>query len=559
MSTPRHLAAELDAGWAALRRAAWTEARGAFAAVVDQAESAEAYEGLAWAAFWLLDVEALFSARERAYQLYREAGDLLSAARVGTWIASDHIDFRGDDAVANGWMRRASRLLDGLDEAPEHGWLAAHQGFDALLRENDVTAGRELGAIAAAIGRRVESAELEAVGMAIEGLALVTRGQVTDGMPLLDEAAAAALAGRFEHLWAVPWTTCCQIYACERVHDLERAGQWCRKVEEFSASASIDFAWGLCRAHHAGVLVWQGAWSEAEQELGEAARVLERSRPLWGVETTVRLAELRRRQGRLHEAASLFKLAEGQPLALVGMGELSLDRGDWDAARDFAERMLRRTPTENRTERLGALQVLLRALVQGGEQERSRVVLAELDALAEMVPTSLVRATASFCAGIVARRSDEPEAARRWFEDAVDLYARAGVPYEEARARLELAIVNTSTGRPATAAEQADRARVILTRLGASREAERASRLLGPGRDDGERGHEPPTLTSREQEILSLVAQGMTDGEIASSLVLSQHTVHRHVANILTKLGAPSRAAAVASAAARNLLEVSTD
>ncbi|MGN6215430.1 MAG: response regulator transcription factor, partial [Solirubrobacterales bacterium] len=61
-------------------------------------------------------------------------------------------------------------------------------------------------------------------------------------------------------------------------------------------------------------------------------------------------------------------------------------------------------------------------------------------------------------------------------------------------------------------------------------------------------------LTSRETEVLTLVANGLSDREIAERLVLSPHTVHRHVANVRTKLGLPTRAAAVAAAAKRGLL-----
>jgi pimeloyl-ACP methyl ester carboxylesterase/DNA-binding CsgD family transcriptional regulator len=61
-------------------------------------------------------------------------------------------------------------------------------------------------------------------------------------------------------------------------------------------------------------------------------------------------------------------------------------------------------------------------------------------------------------------------------------------------------------------------------------------------------------LTRRETEILGLIASGLSDREIADRLVLSPHTVHRHVANVRTKLGLPSRAAAVAEAAKRGLL-----
>jgi pimeloyl-ACP methyl ester carboxylesterase/DNA-binding CsgD family transcriptional regulator len=61
-------------------------------------------------------------------------------------------------------------------------------------------------------------------------------------------------------------------------------------------------------------------------------------------------------------------------------------------------------------------------------------------------------------------------------------------------------------------------------------------------------------LTSREAEVLGLIASGLSDREIAERLVLSPHTVHRHVANVRTKLGLPTRAAAVAAAAKRGLL-----
>lgn len=65
---------------------------------------------------------------------------------------------------------------------------------------------------------------------------------------------------------------------------------------------------------------------------------------------------------------------------------------------------------------------------------------------------------------------------------------------------------------------------------------------------------EGQVLTDRETEVLTLVASGLSDREIAERLVLSPHTVHRHVANVRTKLGLPTRAAAVAAAAKRGLL-----
>jgi pimeloyl-ACP methyl ester carboxylesterase/DNA-binding CsgD family transcriptional regulator len=85
-----------------------------------------------------------------------------------------------------------------------------------------------------------------------------------------------------------------------------------------------------------------------------------------------------------------------------------------------------------------------------------------------------------------------------------------------------------------------------------------------PGREQDERpapaaaadsaDRDGEELTRRETEVLTLVANGLSDREIADRLVLSPHTVHRHVANVRTKLGLPTRAAAVAAAAKRGLL-----
>ena len=71
-------------------------------------------------------------------------------------------------------------------------------------------------------------------------------------------------------------------------------------------------------------------------------------------------------------------------------------------------------------------------------------------------------------------------------------------------------------------------------------------------------GASPPAavtpLSGREREVLLLVAEGLGDVEIAARLVVSPHTVHRHVANIRTKLGQPTRAAAAAYAARSGLI-----
>jgi LuxR family transcriptional regulator, maltose regulon positive regulatory protein len=535
--------APVQDGWDCLRHGSWHEARALFEAALHREPSAEGFEGLAWACFWLVDADALFPARAEAHRLYQAAGDTYGAARTAMWIGSEHLEFRGEVSVANGWFRRAARLLADAAPSIEHGWLALHEAEGVLFGQDDTVRARELGAAAAELGRAFGSPELEAMGMATEGLALVTEGRVGEGMALLDEAGAAALSGTFSELWAVGWASCYLIYGCERAHDLDRAGQWCRAVEEVSSRSGIDFAWALCRAHHAGVLVWQGEWTEAEQELHEAEQALERQRPPWLAEATVRLAELRRRQGRCGEATELFKQVEGHVLAAEGMAELALDLGEPSRAHRLAKRLLDSVPAPARALRAPALQLLVRANAALGATDDATDALAELEALVAGAGTLPLRAAASRCAGLIGIARGDVEAATRRLEGAIALYQRARAPYEAARTRLELADALTTLGAADEAADQRSRAESELRRLGAVIPAL-------PRRHD--RG---ATLTAREREVLGLVAEGMSDRTMAAELIVSEHTIHRHVSNILTKLGCSSRAAAVARGVALGMID----
>ncbi len=129
-------------GWTELEQARWGAAREAFERALAAEETAAAHEGLSWAAWWLDDGDAVFAARERAFTLYRTAGDAESAARMAIWLAVDELDFRGSWAVASGWLQRAERLLEDLEPGPEHGWLAFQQGYIAHATGDTARAGR---------------------------------------------------------------------------------------------------------------------------------------------------------------------------------------------------------------------------------------------------------------------------------------------------------------------------------------------------------------------------------------------------------------------------------
>jgi LuxR family maltose regulon positive regulatory protein len=556
-ATPSHEQL-LASGWEALERTNWEEARGHFEAALAERTSAEALEGLSLAAWWLDAAHAMFSARERAYALYRKRGDRRAAGRVATLLGIDHYQFRGEAAIGNGWFRRAHRLLDGLSPGPEHGWLAIWEGQIALLVGNDPATARRLGDEAGELGRSLGLVDIEMTGLGLEGLALVSEGDIEGGMGRLDEATAAAVGGEMSVPNAIGATCCYLIYACERVRDYERAAQWCNKLQEFCREVRWASLFATCRTHHASVLMWQGAWAEAEAELEAATRELETIRPGDAAHGVVRLAELRRRQGRLDEAERLFERVRFDPHALLGLAAVALDRGRAPAARDLVQRALRRIPQEYRTERAAGLELAVRAHAALGRIDDGRTVVSELEALAAAVATHPVRASAALARGVLAAAEGEHEASRRHLEDAIDLFERTGTPFEAAHARVELADVLARLERKDLAIAEARGAHRALSSMGAALAARRAAALLrklGAG-TAGPRSADASTfgLSARELEVLGLVAQGLSNGRIATALVISEHTARRHVANILKKLDVPSRAAAAALAARYGLL-----
>jgi LuxR family maltose regulon positive regulatory protein len=545
--------ADLQAGRDALARGAWTEAREAFDRSIAAQESPEALEGLGIAAWWLDLADVVFDVRERAYRLYQDRKDAVSAARIAVWMGWDYWAFRGEDAVANGWLQRARRLLDGYGQVPELAWLELREGALALFEHGDPDEAFRHAAAGIVVAQAVGSIDLEMLGRSVQGLALVTSGAVAEGMRTLDEVNAAVVAGELHDLIAIGLACCYLIAACDRVRDYDRAMQWCTRLKAFCARWGLRPLFAVCRTQYASICMWRGTWIEAEQELAAATDELAASRPAMTADGLVRLAELRRRQGRLVEAAEMFEQSEPHSLALIGRAEIALDRDDPQAAAELAARYMRRVVPHNRTARAAGLELLVRALVRTGDMDGARTALTELTNIATLVETLPHKASASFAAGFVAVGAGDLGAAQRHFEDAVDLFLQSGAPFEVSRARIELARTLAARGRVDAARDEARRAMDLLLELKAEIEIVRAKTLLDSlGSRTAAAAGSP--LSARETEVLKLVAAGLNNQTIAEQLFLSEHTVHRHVANILNKLSVSSRAAAVAQAARRGLL-----
>jgi DNA-binding CsgD family transcriptional regulator len=526
------------AAQSALARNEWSEARSRFEAALAAGAGPDALEGLATAAFALDDPPVVFDAAERAYAGYRAAGRDLDAARVATSLAWYYRAFRGEAAVSDGGLGRARRLLADAPPAREHAWLAGREASFAM--PGDPARARERAAAAERLGRELGDVDVEMTAVALDGLARVSEGDVAGGMARLDEATAAATTGELRDPQAIAFSCCYLIFACERVRDFDRAGQWCRRLARMCEEWDNRLLLPVCRSHYGTVLVLQGEWELAEVELTTATAGLI-NQPGWAADAFARLADLRRRQGRAEEAAALAEQAGQHPLAVLCRAGLALDRGDHADAADGAALYLRLIG-DAQTERALGLELAAEAHAAGGRPDEANAAARELAAIAEQAGTDALRGAARLAAG---RAAGDADAAREAFEDAVALLERARMPFETARARCALASALEALGRRDAARREAERARAVFAVLGAAAEERRAAALAA----GGERA-----ISAREREVLALLAEGRTNAEIAAALVLSEHTVHRHVANILAKLGAPSRAAAVARAAELGLL-----
>ena len=543
------LAHAADPGWAALADGLWLEARRHFAARLAEGESPEAFEGLSWAAWWLDDEALVFEARERAYALYRRSGDAASAGRMATWLAADEVDFHGAPAVAAGWLRRAHRLLDPLEAGPDHGWLAFHEGYLAH-GAGDSEGARAAAIFAADVGRKFGSADLEMLGLALEGAALVAGAEVDAGMQRLDEATATALEGNATIPISGAWACCFLVSACTALRDHKRAYGWCDRIAAFAERFGSRYMLAFCRSEYGIVHLWRGDWAAADSMLAASVEDFSASRPAWVVAPLVTLAELRRRQGRMDEAATLLDEVGAGASAHTSRAWLALDAGETARAVELAQRALRRVPGSRRLARLPALEVLVRARIARGELSEAAETADELAHLCRLVGTAALRGAATLAAGMLAAARGEHERAVTSLEDALDDFQSVEAPYETARARVELALSLTALRRPEEAARETTTAVQAFRALGAEADAIRAQTVL-----DGIRAPSHPAVTKRERDVLRLLAEGLTNRQIAARLVVSEHTVHRHVTNILRKLGLPSRTAAAAHAVRTGLAD----
>jgi len=362
----------------ALRDAQDALARGDYARAfeaLDGLDHPAAQELLANAHGELGNFAEALSSREAAVHGYRAAGDDIAGARAATWLGSDRALLRGELVLARVWFERAEQLLEGAEACEEHGLLAFCRGRVELLLADDVATARADGARAREIAQAIASEEIETLGLALEGLALVRGGEAQAGFELLDRATAVAITGPPRSTGSTGLVYCALIDACERVHDVERASRWCETLESLVQDNPSDVLFGYCRVHYSWLLIASGRLAEAERELESALAAFARGAPALHFFGAFRLAALRLLQGRDDEAEAICAELEWHPAALVQRARLALARDRADEAAALLAQYRRGHPEASELGDAAGIELALRvALARAGDADAAREV-----------------------------------------------------------------------------------------------------------------------------------------------------------------------------------------
>jgi DNA-binding CsgD family transcriptional regulator len=539
----RNTVDEVERGRQAYAKRAWLEA-------YESLTAAERQDALDAPDARLASIAALMLGRddeavawlERAHQRYLDGGETLRAVNCATWVGMN-LAIRGEVGRASGWLGRAQRLLENEGECAERGYLLLPTMFQHEAA-GDFAAAAAAGEEAARIGERFGDRDLFALAIHAQGQMLIKDGRIRDGLALLDEAMVAVTA---EDL--LPFVTglvyCGVILACQEAYEVRRAREWTKALSDWWALQPEMVAFtGRCLVHRAEILQLDGSWPDALEEVGRAVeRFVDTKNPAAAL-ARYRQGELLRLQGDFAAAEEAYKEAsrlgwEPQP----GLAQLRLAQGRTDAAAATIRRA--EAATTLPIERARLLPAFVEIMLAAGETESARLACAELQDLARDYDSAMLTALLAHAQGAVHLAEGDAQAALVPLRSARETWHALDAPYEIARTRVLAAEACRALGDAEAAALELETARDIFERLGAKADLER----LGARPTTAAHG-----LSARELEVLRLVASGKTNREIAASLVISEHTVARHVQNIFAKLRVTSRAGATAFAFEHDLV-----
>lgn len=541
---------ELERGRNAYASRAWGDAYDSLSrADLDDPLGPEDLELIARAAYMIGRDEDYVRGLERAHQAYLAAADAPSAARCAFWIGHNLI-FRGEASPALGWFGRAERLLEQAGrDCPERGYIL----IAALLQH--IMSGDPESAYATAaeimeIGERFADPDLVALGLMEQGHALVRQGEAAEGARLIDETMVAVTTGELSPLVA-GIVYCNTIAFCRDSYELRRAREWTAALTRWCDHQPDMVAHkGLCLVHRAEILQLGGAWQEALEEVGRVAEQFTdgvlNQRALG--HAAYRQGELRRLRGEFDAAEAAYREAsrlgrEPQP----GLALMLLSTGNTTAAAAAIRRALSETTAP--LLRVALLPAYVEIMLHLEKIEEAWSACRELEAIGRRQQSEAIAAMSAQARGSVCLAEGDLNAALVALRQARQAWDELRAPYEVARTREFFALACLSVGDEETAALENEAALTAFRNLGATEDVRRLEARTADANRTSRYG-----LTSRELEVLRLVAAGRSNREIAAALVISEHTARRHLQNIFRKLDVSSRAAATAHAVQHQLV-----
>jgi DNA-binding NarL/FixJ family response regulator len=523
----------LERGRDAYARRAWKEC---FDSLSDADPlTPEDLERLATAAYMLGRDDGHADALERAHQAYLDRGEVPRAVRCAFWIGM-HLVLRGQVGRATGWFGRAQRLLEREErDCVERGFLLLPQLF-AREAAGDYDAAIAVGTEAVAIGERFGDADLFALAAQDTGGLLIKHGRVAEGLRLLDEAMVAMTASELSPI-VNGFVYCGVIMGCRVAYEPRRAQEWTAALTRWCEQQPdmVSFT-GTCMVHRSELMQLHGAWTDALQEARRAGQRCQlATNEAMAAEAVYREGEVHRLRGEHMAAEQAYRTArrggrEPQP----GLALLRLAQGRPQAASAAIRRVL--AETADPSGRAGLLPACVEIMLAVGDARAAGEAARELQELGERWTGGILDAMAAHARGAVALAAGNAREALIALRHAEQEWRAVDAPYEAARVSVLLSRACAALGDEDAAALELDAAREVFERLGAAPDLAG----LAPAESHG--------LTARELEVLRLVATGKSNREISAELVISEHTVARHVQNIFAKLGVSSRTAATAYA-----------
>jgi pentatricopeptide repeat protein len=478
-------------------------------------------------------------AMQRAFQIRSEAGEATGAARAAGLLAVASV-FAGQHAVAGGWEARLDRVLDELgQDVVEHGYRAILQMLRHVVAA-EWPAAAESAVVIGAYGRRFRDPDLIAMGLCAQGRMTLYSGRVPEALALFDEAMVGIAAGEVSPIFAGS-VYCTMIEGCQEVSDFGRAAEWTAALTRWCVKQPglVPFT-GQCAVHRGQIMALTGAWPQALEEFDAAVRRYQAA----GSSDAIGLALNERgdvlcRLGEYDAAEDCYEEAsshgyEPQP----GLALLWLMRGRTRAALAAVRRLL--AEREDPVNRSRLLPAAIEVLVEAGDHDQATTLTGELDRVAAEFGCAALRARAAYAAGQVQLATGDPAGALPYLRKSVQAWQGLGCAYEIARCQVLLGRALRALGDEDSAVAELKAAIATFDKLSAKPSRREAEQLLRPALPGG--------LTAREVEVLSLVASGRSNLQIAGALVLSEKTVARHLSNIFTKIGVTSRTAAAAYA-----------